>query len=492
MTYEAAQAQPLPQRQLHGGLRRTKSNAARVRSDALPHAVLESATQRRTVNFPVLIFLVALVIPWIIYLGPLRMTSYRLILAIAVVLCVFVCMSGRYDRVRLPDIAVLLYAAWSAIAVMAVHGFAFSVQSSGMVFIESAGAYFLGRCFIRNADDFHTMVRYLFWVIVALLPFAFYESTTKYNFVRAMFEAVMETPPDIFMALRWGLRRAQTVFEHPILFGVVSSSGFALAYLVLGYGKSLPQRVFRAGLIAATAFLSLSSGPLTALAVQGMLIGWDTVLKSFPGRWLLLAGLFALMYVAISVGSNQSVAAFYVHYFAFSEATGWDRILIWHYGWKSVAAHPAFGIGFYEYVRPEWMEPSIDMFWLLNFVRYGIPGGVFMLVTFAAAVIPVMLKKGLSDRENAYRLAYLVTMAGFFVVGWAVHFWNATYVLFLFLLGSGMWLTSADPARAADPAQNRRPRTAADHKADGEFVHLLTRERRDSGLFGYGPPEDIR
>ncbi len=28
-------------------------------------------------------------------------------------------------------------------------------------------------------------------------------------------------------------------------------------------------------------------------------------------------------------------------------------------------------------------------------------------------------------------------MTSFFVVGWAVHFWNGTYVLFLFLMGSG-------------------------------------------------------
>jgi hypothetical protein len=39
-----------------------------------------------------------------------------------------------------------------------------------------------------------------------------------------------------------------------------------------------------------------------------------------------------------------------------------------------------------------------------------------------------------------YRLGYLITMCSFFLAGWTVHFWNGTYVLFLFLLGSGYWM----------------------------------------------------
>ena len=34
-------------------------------------------------------------------------------------------------------------------------------------------------------------------------------------------------------------------------------------------------------------------------------------------------------------------------------------------------------------------------------------------------------------------------MTAFFMVGWTVHFWGATYVLFLFLLGSGVWILDA-------------------------------------------------
>lgn len=452
MSNGAAGATALVRRPPRRGLRRVgaSSTSRRDHADIAP-ARRAAPDARKRIKLPVVLFLIALVIPWIIFIGPLRMTPYRIVLTIAVVPCILAWLAGAAGRIRLADVAVLLFTMWSTIAISAVHGFTYSIQSSGMFFIETAGAYFLARCFIRSADDFYNMSACLFWIIAILLPFALYESITLHNIAREIFAAFYQTTPDVLKELRWGLRRAHTVFEHPILFGVVAGSIFAMTYLVLGYGKPLWKRLFKAGIVAAAAFTSLSSGPLSALGFQGLLIAWDTVLKSYPARWPLLGGLFLAMYVTISIGSNQTVVEFYVHYFAFSEATGWDRILIWYFGWASVLAHPVWGIGFNEYVRPDWMEPSIDMFWLLNAVRYGMPGGFLMLLIFAASVIPVMLKKGLSKRDEAYRLGYLITMAGFFLVGWTVHFWNATYVLFLFLVASGAWIREVptDPATSS-------------------------------------------
>ena len=34
-------------------------------------------------------------------------------------------------------------------------------------------------------------------------------------------------------------------------------------------------------------------------------------------------------------------------------------------------------------------------------------------------------------------------MAYFFVTGWTVHFWGNVYVLFLFLMGAGVWMLEA-------------------------------------------------
>ena len=59
---------------------------------------------------------------------------------------------------------------------------------------------------------------------------------------------------------------------------------------------------------------------------------------------------------------------------------------------------------------------------------------------FFSIFLAVSFKKGLDDRLIAYRTAFLIAMTAFFLVAWTVHFWDAAYVLFLFLMGSGVWM----------------------------------------------------
>src|SRR4051812_170533 len=113
---------------------------------------------------------------------------------------------------------------------------------------------------------------------------------------------------------------------------------------------------------------------------------------------------------------------------------------IWEYGSASVLNNPLFGVGFGDWARASWMPSSVDMFWLLNAMRFGLPAGLLMLSAFFMLFLAVSFRKGLDDRLNACRTAYLIVMASFFVVGWTVHFWGEAYNWFLFLLGSGAWL----------------------------------------------------
>jgi len=43
-----------------------------------------------------------------------------------------------------------------------------------------------------------------------------------------------------------------------------------------------------------------------------------------------------------------------------------------------------------------------------------------------------------------------------FVAGWGVHFWNETYVLLMFLMGSGVWLLDHEETPPA-PTPSSRP-----------------------------------
>ena len=67
-----------------------------------------------------------------------------------------------------------------------------------------------------------------------------------------------------------------------------------------------------------------------------------------------------------------------------------------------------------------------------------------MLLAFFSIFLGVSLRKGFDDRLIAYRTGFLISMTGFFLVGWTVAFWNSAYVVFFFLLGSGVWMLDVE------------------------------------------------
>ena len=182
--------------------------------------------------------------------------------------------------------------------------------------------------------------------------------------------------------LRSGLTRAQSVFDHPILFGVCTGSIIALVHLVLGYQKSFFQRALKTGIVAATAFSSLSAGALVAVVVQGFLLSWNRLLAAVKIRWKILIGLLVLIVVAIELVANRSALEIITSFFLFDADSYWFRRMIWEYGSASALNHPLFGVGMNEWERPEGMPASIDNFWLVQAVTHGLPAAFLLLLTF--------------------------------------------------------------------------------------------------------------
>jgi len=423
---------------LHRPLRRSAATSRAGRRLFVP--ATEPVTPARVgAKWPVLLFLVSLLVPWIITIGPLRLSAYRLVLIVMIIPCLAMWIGGRAGRLRAADMALLVFCFWCFLSITVIHGTSASLQPSGIIFLETMGAYLLARCFVRDADDFLAMARVLYRIVLVLAPFALVEALTGRNILLALFAGIGPTSPDIYMDPRWGMRRVQSVFEHPILFGVIAGSAFSLTHLVLGYGRS-SSRWFATGLVGMTAFLSLSAGPITALAAQGMLIAWNTVLGQVPARWKILVGFAALAVIAAELLANRSLPVIFISYFAFDEESAWVRIAIWRYGSESVMNHPLLGIGFNEWERPPWMTSSIDMFWIIDAVRHGLIAELSILFAFFTICISVAFKRGMDDRSSTYRTAFLITMTGYFLAGWTVYFWNAAYVLFLFLIGAGVWI----------------------------------------------------
>ncbi|MEM6900211.1 MAG: hypothetical protein AAF583_10615 [Pseudomonadota bacterium] len=416
------------------------------------------AIERALPLWPAKLLLFTLTMPFFFQIGPLLLTADRFFLLAAFVPFFVFWLSGRAGPIHFADIAILSLWSWQTISTIVTDGAAVAIEASGVNMLETLGAYFVARCLIRDADAFFEIVRFLFRIILVLLPFAIFETLTGQNLLLDTANKIWPSYGDVPKEERLGLDRVALVFHHPILFGVFCGSCFALSYYVLGYGSSRLMRALRTATVGFTAFLALSSGPLAALLAQSVLMAWDQVLKSVRYRWKLLSGGVIFFWVSLEIAASRSVPELFISAFAFNKSTAYNRIRIWRYGTQSVAEHPWFGIGrSIEWQRPWWMSDSMDMFWLVPAVRYGLPAGLLLHATFLGVFLAVAFKRDLDERTSAYRTGFLICLMGFYLAGWTVHYWKVIYVLFIFLLGSGVWILTAQERPGSTPLPKRKP-----------------------------------
>jgi hypothetical protein len=393
----------------------------------------------KKISWPVFLFLIGLVVPWVIYVGPFRMSVYRFVLLAMVLPCVGMWVTGKAGRVRTADIALILYWVWCTLSFIETSGAETTVSAWGMGFVETLGPYLLARCYIRNAEDLYNAVWLMFWIVAFLLPFAIIECVTGINILRELFGAIFPLKPNESLA-RSGLTRVQSVFDQAILFGVFTGSIVGLVYSVLGYRKNFFERALRTGIVIATSFCSLSAGPLGAVIAQVFLLLWNHLLATVKIRWKILIGLLVFLDVTIRLFTNRTLILMATSFVVFDPASYWVRMEIWQYGLAAALSHPFFGVGMLDWERPEWLLGSIDDFWLVNAVNHGLPAVFLLLLNFFSIVFALGFKKGLDDKLTEYRTGLLLTMTAFFLAGWTVAFWDHVYVLYLFVMGSGVWI----------------------------------------------------
>lgn len=441
------------------------------------HTRAKTAT---TTTWPITLLLISFLVPWLLDLGPITLPMYRIVLLALTVPCALLWVSGQAGRIRVADIALLLFCLWAAVCLWVANPGS-TLEAGGSLFIETFGAYLIARCYIRTAEQFLHMIRLMFILVACLLPFAAFEAITGNNIARSLFTLILPTyqppnPPEI----RAGLARAMVVMDHPILFGLFTGCTLALVHLALGRGKSLTVRWLRSGIMVMATFFSLSSAPIGAAFMQIMLIGWNWTWRSFAMRWKLLWALIALSYVLIDLLSSQNPIQFYVSRFTFDPQTAWFRFMIWDYGTASIAANPIFGVGLGEWARPAFMGPSVDNFWLIIPMRYGLPGGFLFSLAFAAIYLRVSFSRQPSTERTDYRTAYLITMTALFLIGWSVHFWGPPYVLLMLLMGSGIWFLEPETEQSTITSEGSSPAVARPRGG----VAVLHRSSRQAVLGG--------
>ncbi|MEX0337699.1 MAG: O-antigen ligase family protein [Arenibacterium sp.] len=407
------------------------------------------------------IYTFSALVPMLIPVGPFVLMPFRIVLLLLFIPVFIGLMTGRAGRILWADWLIIGAGFWAAIAMFANHGIDNVLEPVGINTLQFVGAYLLARTTIRNSSDFRKFVNVFFVILMVLVPFAAFESLTGRSI---LLEALPNSVRIVSPPMRWGMRRAQVLFSHPILFGVFCAIAFSLFFFVLkGFRRYLGMLLSAGG-----AFFSLSTGALMSVIFQFGFIVWELVTRPRAGRWLTFGILTAVAYVVVDLLSNRNPFHILVDYATFNTASGFNRILIWNFGTQNVADNPIFGIGMNDWARPSWMSNSVDNYWLLETMRYGLP----FIIMYATAILMVMLKVArapLSDPlDKACRAAFLTSMGGVILAGGTVHYWHTIQSFIMFLFGSGIWAISggakaavsqtADALNDAMPARMRYSR----------------------------------
>lgn len=408
----------------------------------------------RDLSIAVVIYFLTLALPMHFYAGSVFMTGARVVLLVTVIPLSIGLFSGRYGRIIPADILLLSYAIWN-IATLYINSPDQAISFGGSYALEVYGSYLLARACIRTPRQFKAACNGLFAVFLFSFPFAVYETQTG---VAPVIRTIEKLPgifsfPDFFHpteGIRLGLERSQVLFAHPIHYGVFCASLFSLA--VIGYRGTIS--FFRRWLLGALIFMgliaSVSSGAITPMILQLVMIGWAWAFDRVTSRWLILTGLVMVLYVTVDLLSNRTPVQVFLEYGTLSSGTAFGRLLIFEWGMDNVWKNPWVGIGLNSWERPWWkISESMDNFWLLVAVRYGIPGFALLIVAYASVLWRVMWRDvGTEGQVWQFRRAWAITQVALFMALCTVDVWATMLSYIFFLFGMGVWFLSAEPEAA--------------------------------------------
>lgn len=408
---------------------------------------LGAANIGKVLAFPVLIYLAAVMLPIGFNLGPLNLNGVRAVLLILIIPLAIRLISGRSGPLLLTDILFLLHILWLLVA-MAVNNPEQTVTFFGSQTVEFVGGYLLGRVCIRNREDFIALCRLLVWLVCLTLPFAIIEAATGRALILQTLDALpgIRSERNVNAGIRFGLNRAQGSFDHPILYGLFAALILPFAFVALRIVYTTTTRYVLSFLVGLCVFFSLSGGPLMAFVIQMIMIGWAAAFDKVKVRWMLLLGFAIFCYILVDILSTRPPIRVFLHYATMSPHTAWNRLHIFNYGMDNVWANPILGLGLKDWARPSWMGESMDNFWMVQAVRYGIPGFAFI----AGGYLIALWRIGRRDFDAdpllwQLRRGWMIAFVGLAFTLTTVHVWTSVYSFVFFVFGAGMWMMTTGP-----------------------------------------------
>ena len=328
--------------------------------------------------------------------------------------------------------------------------------------MEMSIPYFLIRLHINSYQRRKEFTHLIFILVGILFIVGLPESITGRQYIREIAANIMGDTRSYFTSdQRLGIWRAAGPMDHPILFGSVCASITAVAIsMALRKARYWVVLFFSIG----GTILSASSGPLLSLIVQLGLIFWGTIFKGLKNRWWLFSILVVVGYITIDLISNRNPIQVMFTYLLINPSTGYARYHMWINSFQVVTQSELgmlFGYGYdksiFNVIESNYyrilMQNTIDSFWLVQMVRYGMIMVVlfvlFLLLTFIRTAKTI---KNTSERKDKKLLqAWLFSAVAMTLVASTVHFWEQILCIYMMVLAICVCSTNKKHPRKTIP-----------------------------------------
>lgn len=399
---------------------------------------------RAKTSLPILakITFVTLIIPAIFNIGSIALTPSKILLLGAVPVLLIRLFRGDYGKMVVPDFMVLLFCFWMSLSVTINHP-TLAIQFVGSNTIILLGGYLVARATIRDRYTAEAFSRFFAAVVIFSLPFALYESATGHATIPTWLNKLpgIRSFDDAYHEPRMGLWRTQWAFAHPIHYGLFCSMAFSLYFVGLQDTVRFFKRMFVSGTVAFCCFLSVSSGPFFAMIVQLALISYRKGTGWMKSRWTALWTTIFVLYIPLELLSTNALVYAIAERASFTPQTAYARKVIFEHGTAQIGKTPVFGNGFNEWDLPDYLHGSVDNFWLLLALQFGIPAFAFMMTATVWGLFSAGKRDFSKDKfVNTWRRGWIFTMVSIIISLATVAVWAELYTVTMFMIGSGMWM----------------------------------------------------
>ena len=392
-----------------------------------------------------ILFVISIFIPVEFHylVGTLRIEAYRVVLGLTLIYA-FINLKKVLEQADIIDILLFIFAILATSSLIYNHGLQKGIESSGILIIEILGAFYLARLFITTPKAYYQINMWFVTVLAVLVVFSLYEAFARHRILHEWAKSLtghdaLDYRLYTHYYIRMGIMRTTNLFAHPILYGTIGAIFFPFIVLLTLFRFKISYLI-RAVAIFVGMVSTLSSAPLLSVAFQGM----TAVLTRFWSggkRFWFGFGFIALSgMILINTISNRGFFAILVSYLTFNPVTGYYRMLQWQYSMDDILEHPLFGIGLHDWTRPEWMNNSIDSFWLLMTLQHGMIASFLLLFLCLYAVFHMLNRLHKHHQATRWMVqSWVLAFMSLILIGFTVDYFGKIQPLFFFVLGSIGW-----------------------------------------------------